>query len=135
MATPSNMADAIYDVIIIGAGSGGGFLAGEIAKNCSLLILDAGPHLGGEPKPGIGDPARRAFATQYNLGTYIPDGVNSKRAGKAFFSYPIYTDASNPDTSAVQREAKVVGGGSFINVGAWVRPIRVDFEEIGRAHV
>jgi choline dehydrogenase-like flavoprotein len=38
------MADT-YDVIICGAGSGGGFLAGEIAANGSVLILEAGPHI------------------------------------------------------------------------------------------
>ncbi len=117
-----------YDVIICGAGSGGGFLAGEIASNCSLLILDAGPHVGGEPRPGYGSDARRRYSTQINLGQYIPDGVSAVNSGRTFFAYPIFQDESNPASSAVQREAKVVGGGSFINVGAWVRPRRVDWD-------
>lgn len=115
-------------MIICGAGSGGGFLAGEIASNCSLLILDAGPHVGGDPRPGYGSEARRRYSTQINLGQYIPDGVSAVNSGRTFFSYPIFQDESNPASSAVQREAKIVGGGSFINVGAWVRPRLVDWD-------
>ncbi|MBK9170599.1 MAG: GMC family oxidoreductase [Bryobacterales bacterium] len=117
-----------YDIIICGAGSGGGFFAGEVAPYASTLILDAGPHIGGDALPGVGSDERRRFSTQINLGTFVPDGVNSRNAGKAFFAYPIYQDQSNPTSAAIQREARVVGGGSFINVGAWLRPIRVDWE-------
>ncbi|MEO7651334.1 MAG: GMC family oxidoreductase [Bryobacteraceae bacterium] len=119
------MADT-YDVIICGAGSGGGFMAGEIAAHGSVLILDAGPHFAGESKPGIGDDERRKLATQINLGTWLPDGSLGNR-GRLFFTYPMYMDQSNPFSSTAQREAKVVGGGSFVNVGAWLRPTRVDF--------
>ncbi|MBI3895861.1 MAG: GMC family oxidoreductase [Acidobacteria bacterium] len=125
------MADT-YDVIICGAGSGGGFLAGEIASDASVLLLDAGPHIGGAPRPGFGSAERRRFSTQINLGLYIPDGVNSKNQGLCTFQYPLYADESNPAFAGVTREARVVGGGSFINVGAWVRPRAVDwagFEE------
>jgi len=117
-----------YDVIICGAGSGGGFLAGEIAPYASVLILDAGPYVDGTPKPGIGSPERRKFSTQINLGQYIPDGVYAINRGSTFFAYPIFMDESNPASSAVQREARVVGGGSLINVGAWVRPRLVDWD-------
>lgn len=118
-----------YDVIICGAGSGGGFLAGEIAANASVLLLDAGPFIGGDPRPGFGALPRRRYATQVNLGQYIPDGVSAVDTGRSFFAYPIFQDESNPSSSAVQREARVVGGGSFINVGAWVRPRLVDWDE------
>ncbi|MBM3740041.1 MAG: GMC family oxidoreductase [Acidobacteria bacterium] len=118
-----------YDVIICGAGSGGGFLAGEIAPNARLLILDAGPYYPAKPKPGHGSPGRREASTQMNLGTYAPDGVNSRNSGALFFAHPIYMDASNPGSAAVQREAKIVGGGSQINVGAWIRPNREDWDQ------
>jgi choline dehydrogenase-like flavoprotein len=126
------MADT-YDVIICGAGSGGGFLAGEIAANGSLLILDAGPHIAGDPKFGVGSLDRRKFSTQINLGTYIPDGMYAIGSGSATFQYPTYADASNPNSSGVTREAKVVGGGSFINVGAWIRPRAVDWPDFAAA--
>ena len=42
-----------YDVIVCGAGSGGGFLAGEVAAYGSMLILDAGPHITGDAAFGI----------------------------------------------------------------------------------
>jgi choline dehydrogenase-like flavoprotein len=126
------MADT-YDVIICGAGSGGGFLAGEIAANGSVLILDAGPHIGGEPNYGVGSPERRKFSTQINLGTYIPDGMYSINAGKAVFAYPTYVDQSNPSSFGTTKEAKVVGGGSYINVGAWIRPRLVDWPDFAAA--
>ena len=121
------MADT-YDVIIVGSGSGGGFLAGEVAPHASVLILEAGPATVGDPAPGFGSPLSRRTSTQINLGQYIPDGVSAINSGKLFYNYPIYMDQSNPVFSAVQREAKIVGGGSQINVGAWIRPLAVDFE-------
>jgi choline dehydrogenase-like flavoprotein len=117
-----------YDVIICGAGSGGGFLAGEIAPNASVLLLDWGPYIGGTPNFGVGSPQRRAFATQINLGTFIPDGMYTINQGSDAFQYPLYADSSNPSSVGVSREAKVVGGGSFINVGAWIRPRAVDWD-------
>jgi len=119
------MAD--YDVIICGAGSGGGFLAGEIAPHASVLLLDAGPHIGGAAQPGVGSDERRRFSTQINLGHYLPDSLESNR-GRAFFAYPMYMTVANPIQATVQREARVVGGGSFINVGAWLRPRLVDWD-------
>jgi choline dehydrogenase-like flavoprotein len=120
------MADT-YDVIICGAGSAGGFMAGEIAAHGSLLILDAGPYFASEPKFGVGTEERRKLSTQMNLGTWLPDSRDSK-SGKLFFMYPMYMDPSNPFASTAQREAKIVGGGSAINAGAWLRPRVVDFE-------
>jgi choline dehydrogenase-like flavoprotein len=119
------MADT-YDVIICGAGSGGGFLAGEIAAYGSVLILDAGPYYSEAPNPGTGSPARRALSTQMNLGTWLPKSKESNH-GDLFFTYPMYMDGSNPFAATAQREAKLVGGGSAINVGAWLRPTLVDF--------
>ncbi|MGA2213996.1 MAG: GMC family oxidoreductase [Bryobacteraceae bacterium] len=115
-----------YDVIIVGAGSGGGFLAGQIAPYCSLLILDAGPSFPGAPNPGTGVLSRRVLSTQINLGTWIPDSKASIH-GSVFYTYPMYMDQSNPTSSTGQHEAKLVGGGSAINVGAWLRPRSVDW--------
>jgi choline dehydrogenase-like flavoprotein len=122
------MADT-YDVIICGAGSGGGFIAGEIAANGSVLILDAGNNYYTDPaNPGTGVPSRRALATQMNLGTWLPDSKDSPH-GDIFFAYPMYMDQSNPFSSTAQREARIVGGGSSVNVGAWLRPRAVDWVE------
>lgn len=120
------MADT-YDVIICGAGSGGGFMAGEISAHGSVLILDAGPHFPEEAQPGFGAPERRKLATQINLGTWLPDSTESNR-GDLFFTYPMYMDQSNPFAATAQREARLVGGGSAINVGAWLRPRLIDFD-------
>ncbi len=121
------MADT-YDVIICGAGSGGGFLAGEIAAHGSVLLLDWGPYIGGDPNFGVGSAQRRAFSTQINLGTFIPDGMYTINQGSDAFQYPLYADQSNPTSVGITREAKVVGGGSYINVGAWIRPRAVDWD-------
>src|SRR6185503_19419627 len=110
------MADT-YDVIICGAGSGGGFLAGEIAANGSVLILDAGPWFSSDPVPGVGSMERRKLSTQMNLGMWLPDSKEAPH-GRLFFAYPMYMDQTNPFATTAQREAKVVGGGSFVNVGA-----------------
>jgi len=119
---------AEYDVIICGAGAGGGFLAGEIAAKGSVLILDAGPHIKGDVNPGVGSPERRKYSTQITLGNYIPDGMYAINRGRSFFAYPLYADASNPTSFVVLREARIVGGGSQINVGAWLRPWKIDFD-------
>ncbi len=123
MATVAN-----YDVIICGAGSGGGFLAGEIAPYGSVLILDAGPYFSEPANPGTGSPQRRVFSTQINLGTYFSDGSTSSPNSRVFYAYPMYMDASQPALNTVQREPRIVGGGSHINVGAWVRPRLVDWD-------
>jgi len=116
-----------YDVIICGAGSGGGFMAGQIAPNASVLILDAGPHFPEAPNPGTGVLSRRKLSTQMNLGTWIPSSKASNH-GSVFFTYPMYMDQSNPFNFTGQHEAKIVGGGSAVNVGAWLRPRLVDWD-------
>src|SRR5438128_2466274 len=121
------MAEEIYDIIICGAGSGGGFLAGEVAPYGSVLILDAGPFVSGAPNFGFGSPERRKFSTQINLGQYQPDTSTSNR-GSTFFAYPMFMIQANLINASVQREARLVGGGSAINVGAWVRPRLVDWD-------
>jgi choline dehydrogenase len=116
-----------YDVIICGAGSGGGFMAGQIAPYGSVLILDAGPSFPEPANPGTGVLSRRKLATQISLGTWIPNSKASN-TGSVFYSYPMYMDQSNPFSFTAQHEAKLVGGGSAINVGAWLRPRLVDWD-------
>ena len=119
--------DEVFDVIIVGAGSGGGFLAGEIASYGSLLILEAGPTTVGVAKPGFGSPETRKFSTQINLGTFQPDNPFFNN-GKAFFAIPMYMIEGNQINASTQREPRLVGGGSAVNVGAWVRPRLVDWD-------
>ena len=121
------MADT-YDVIICGSGSGGGYLAGEIANNGSVLILEAGPAFGGTPNYGVGSPERRKIATQIALGTFIPDGIYTFGNGGTSWQYPLQADKSNPTSTGVTREGRVVGGGSTVNVGAWIRPRAIDWD-------
>src|ERR1700688_740462 len=98
------MAEDVYDVIICGAGSGGGFMAGQIAPYGSVLILDAGAYYGDPPNPGTGVLSRRTLSTQMNLGTWIPNSKASNH-GSVFFTYPMYMDQSNPFTYTAQHEA------------------------------
>lgn len=102
-------------------------MAGQIAPYGSVLILDAGPYFSDPPNPGTGVLSRRKLSTQINLGTWIPSSKAST-TGSVFYSYPMYMDQSNPFTFTAQHEAKLVGGGSAINVGAWLRPRLVDWD-------
>ncbi len=102
-------------------------MAGQIAPNGSVLILDAGPHFAEPANPGTGVLSRRTLSTQMSLGTWIPSSKASNR-GSVFYSYPMYMDTSNPFTSTAQHEARIVGGGSAVNVGAWLRPRLVDWD-------
>src|SRR5260370_17363287 len=105
------MADT-YDVIICGAGSAGGFMAGEIAAHGSVLILDAGSNFYSDPaNPGTGVPLRRALATQLTLGTWLPDSKDSPH-GHLFFAYPMDIDQSNPFSSTPPRPAPLLAGRS-----------------------
>jgi long-chain-alcohol oxidase len=102
-------------------------MAGQIAPHGSVLILDAGSYYPDPANPGTGVPSRRVLSTQINLGTWIPNSKASNH-GSVFFSYPMYMDQSNPFTSTAQHEAMIVGGGSSVNVGAWLRPRLVDWD-------
>ena len=80
-----------------------------------MLILDAGPNPGGTPNFGTGSPARRKFSTQINLGQYQPNNPFST-TGSTFFAYEMYMIEANQINASVQREPRVVGGGSYINL-------------------
>ena len=58
-----------YDVIVVGAGMGGGILASRIAERgvnprtgekLRIALMDMGPYVKGDPRPGYGIPSRRA---------------------------------------------------------------------------
>jgi hypothetical protein len=59
--------------------------------------------------PGYGAMQRRKFSTQINLGTFIPDGVNSINQGTDAFQYPLYADESNPSSVAMTRKPGLSG--------------------------
>jgi len=105
-------------------------MAGQIAPYGSVLILDAGPYFSDAPNPGVGVLPRRKLSTQMSLGTWIPNSKASN-TGSVFYSYPMYMDQSNPFVFTAQHEARIVGGGSAINVGAWLRPRLVDWDGFG----
>jgi choline dehydrogenase len=107
-------------------------MAGQIAPYGKVLILDAGTWYSDPPNPGVGVLSRRILSTQINLGTWIPDSKASN-TGSSFFTYPMYMDQSNPATFTAQHEARIVGGGSAINVGAWLRPRLVDWDGFAEA--
>ena len=59
-----------YDVIIVGAGMGGGILAARLAQHgvnarngekLRIALMDMGPYYKGDPRPGYGIPERRAL--------------------------------------------------------------------------
>ncbi len=62
------MPETHYDVAIVGAGFSGPILASKIAEKgvnprngdrLKVALIDAGPYLKGDPKPGYGHPVRR----------------------------------------------------------------------------
>src|SRR5262249_8900521 len=76
---------------------------------------------------------RRKFSTQMSLGTFVPDGIYSLGEGTDSYQYPLFANQADPSSQGITREAKVVGGGSFVNVGAWIRPRKVDFDGFQQA--
>jgi choline dehydrogenase len=100
-----------YDFIVCGAGSSGSVIARRLAENrdVSVLLLEAGTH---DATPSVMDPG--LWPT--NLGT---------ERDWAFRSEP------NPhinDRTLMLSAGKVLGGGSSINVMAWARGHRVDWD-------
>ena len=64
--------DAVYDVIIVGAGMAGCILAAKLIKRginprtgepLRIALIEAGPYLGGPARPGYGIPLRRQIFT------------------------------------------------------------------------
>ena len=67
------MAETSYDLIVTGAGTGGGIImAARMAQKgvhpttgepLKVALLDLGPYFGGRPRPGYGVPGRRHMST------------------------------------------------------------------------
>lgn len=100
-----------YDYIVVGTGSSGCALVGELAKNKSarILVLEAGDW---DTAGSIQDP--RLWFT--NLGTERDWGdVSVPSAGVNNRGIPEHT-------------GRVVGGGSSINATIWSRPFKADLD-------
>ena len=77
------MAEAKYDVAIVGAGFSGPILAAKIAEKgvnprngerLKVALIEAGPYFKGAPRPGYGSPLRRQMFTNLEDGydgTYL----------------------------------------------------------------
>jgi choline dehydrogenase len=100
-----------YDYIVVGTGSAGCSLVGELARNSAarILVLEAG---GWDTAPSVQDP--RVWFT--NLGT-------ERDWGDVSVPTPGVNNRAIPEHTG-----RVVGGGSSINATIWSRPFKADLE-------
>jgi choline dehydrogenase-like flavoprotein len=101
-----------YDVVVVGAGMSGIIVAAKIADQgvhprtggkLRVALMERGPYLKGEPRPGYGHPLRRKMFTN----------ITSEFRENERYRMGIYPEGPDgPNTFAIMA-ASIVGGGSL----------------------
>jgi choline dehydrogenase len=105
------MADAVYDVLIVGAGSAGSVIAARVSEdpNRTVLLVEAGPD--------YPDPSRTPF-------DLVNSHQNSLRDHDWGLSYEPTRGRANPFP-----RGRVVGGSSAVNTTIALRGVPEDYDE------
>ncbi len=128
-----------YDVAVVGAGMAGIIVAAKIAEKgvnpttggrLRVALLERGPYLKGEPRPGYGHPVRRRMFTNI---------ISEFREGGRYVMGVYPKGPNGPNTFGIPASS-IVGGGSLhygaetrdphsVDYLAWQRETGVDWTE------